>query len=493
MKVVVQSNVGVLRRSMSFSTSGIIHGAILAYVAFGTMLQHAAPRQSLYDQEIRPHEKKLVWYHVAEKLPEIRPPRPEKAAARPLRATRTFHQEIVAGARDDARPPQLVWAPAPEAPAPKPQPLPNVVAVEQKTLTRAFTPPPQKTVPMATPALPDAPQAAGLKTDSKLPIEAERPKALVREFQRPSVKAAALTLPALPDAPQVAGTVSGAAAAIDGAGLKPLVKPFTPPSAPARKVEAAPAPDLPTVTGPLSQTPQLAIVGLDPAKLTAIPPAPPPRDANFSAGPKPRPDGASSDGAGAALSVPGLTVRGTTRDSQPSVVPKLGPLTRESMLANMRGAMPPPPGEAPRTATHIAAAPDPILEGRVVYTVAIQMPNVTSFSGSWIVWFAEREPAPGAAAADVRAPSPLRKVDPKYVASAAADRVEGTVRLSAIIRKTGQVDTVTLLRHLDERLDRSAMESLAKWVFEPARRNGTPIDVDAVFEIPFRLAPKPVK
>jgi TonB family protein len=492
MKVVVNSNIGALRRSMSFSTSGLIHGAVLAYVAFGTMWQHAAPRQSLYDQEIRPHEKKLIWYHVAEKLPEIRPPRPEKSDPRPLRAIRPFHQEIVAGNRDDRRPPQLVWAPAPEVAAPKMQPLPNAVAVEQRTLTKTFTPPPPKSLPQVTPQLPDAPQTAAAITNSKLPIEADRPKALVRAFQRPVEKTAAVKLPALPDAPQAAGTVNGAAPAIAGAGLKPLVKQFTPPSAPARKADAAPAPDLPTLAAPPAQMPQLAIVGLDPVKLTAIPPAPPSHDASFSAGPKPRPEGAATDGAGADLSVPALTVRGGTRDSQPSVVPKLGPLTRESMLANMRTALP-PPGEAPRPATPVAAAPDPILAGRVVYTVAIQMPNVTSFSGSWIVWFAEHEPAPGAATADVRAPSPLRKVDPKYVASAAADRVEGTVRLSAIIRKTGQVDTVALLRHLDDRLDHSAMESLAKWVFEPARRNGTPVDVDAVFEIPFRLAPKPLK
>jgi TonB family protein len=129
----------------------------------------------------------------------------------------------------------------------------------------------------------------------------------------------------------------------------------------------------------------------------------------------------------------------------------------------------------------------------VVYTVAIQMPNVTSYSGSWLVWFAEREPLPGSPAVDMRAPLPLRKVDPKYIAAAADERVEGKVRLSAVIRKDGHVDAVALLRHLDDRLDRSATEALTKWEFEPARRNGTAIDVDCVFEIPFRLAPRPPK
>jgi len=477
---------------MSFSTSALIHGALLAYVAFGTVWQHAAdPRQSLYDQQIRPYEKKIVWYHVEKSLPEIRPPRTHAAAPQPLRATRKFTQEIVSGARDDKRPPQLVWAPAPEVAAPKMQPLPNAVAVEQRALTKAFTPPAPKTVPLSTPSLPDAPKLAAALPDSKLPIEADRPKALVREFQRPALKTAAVTLPALPDAPQVAGKVEGAAPAVPGAGLKPLVKQFTPPSAPARKVETGASPDLPNVTGSGPAVPQLAIVGLEPTKLAPIPPAPASHEAGFSAGPNPRPEGAATDGAGAELSVPGLTVRGGARESnQPSVVPRIEPISRKTLLAGVRAAAPPPGTPAP---SNMPTAPDPILQGRVVYSIALQMPNVTSFSGSWIVWFAEREPAPGGAPADMRAPSPLRKVDPKYVAAAAADRVEGTVRLSAVIRKNGRVDTVALLHHLDDRLDGSAMEALAKWEFEPARRNGTPVDVDAVFEIPFHLAPRPLK
>jgi TonB family protein len=120
------------------------------------------------------------------------------------------------------------------------------------------------------------------------------------------------------------------------------------------------------------------------------------------------------------------------------------------------------------------------------------MPNVTSYIGSWTVWFAERERLSGPAP-DVRAPVPLRKVDPKYVAAAIDERIEGKVRLAAVIRKTGRVDSIRMLRHLDDRLDRSAEEALASWVFEPALHDGVPTDVDAVFEIPFRLAPRPAR
>jgi TonB family protein len=120
--------------------------------------------------------------------------------------------------------------------------------------------------------------------------------------------------------------------------------------------------------------------------------------------------------------------------------------------------------------------------------VAIQMPNVTSYIGSWTMWFADREPMPGLVR-EMRAPIPTRKVDPKYVASAAAERVEGKVQLSAIIHGDGRIDSITVLQHLDDRLDFSAIQALQKWEFHPARRDGRPVDVDAIFEIPFRLEP----
>jgi protein TonB len=157
------------------------------------------------------------------------------------------------------------------------------------------------------------------------------------------------------------------------------------------------------------------------------------------------------------------------------------------------------PTEAPAdieviNAVRIAKPPDPRLEGRIVYSIAIQMPNITSYSGSWTVWFAGRDPAAsGPVEMLLKPPVPLRKVDPKYVPAAVEDRVEGKVRLAAIIRKDGHVDGVELLRGLDNRLDRSAAEALSKWEFEPAQLNGVPIELDAVFDIPFHLAPRLTK
>jgi len=139
-------------------------------------------------------------------------------------------------------------------------------------------------------------------------------------------------------------------------------------------------------------------------------------------------------------------------------------------------------------AARVAGVPDARLAGRATYSMAIQMPNLTSYSGSWLVWFAEREPerTPG----KIRPPEPLRLVDPKYVRTAAEERVEGTVRLFGVIRKDGSVDSVELLRRLDARLDAAAAGALAKWKFAPALRDGVPVEVDAVFEVPFHLTPR---
>jgi TonB family protein len=466
MRVRWRGESGAIRSSLSFSVSGLIHATLLGLVVFGNAARDLEKPKSMYDEAIKPQEKKVVWYHLQDRLPDVAPATPARAVAKPLRATRKFEQRIVAGARDDGRPPQLVWSPAPEVAAPKPMPLPNVLAVEVKRPSRPFTAPASAPV-AATAKLPDAAPAVGA-----LPVAPAGPNlaTLKKTFTPPPSSVTATAK--LPDAAPALGALPAAPA---GPNLAAPRKAFTVPST--ARPAAAPSnePEPPAIHGaPAADTTRLAIIGLNPAKAPDLPVTPESRSAGFSAGPVPHPDGAETDGHAAGVAVPGVTVRDG--------------IGRQQLLAAIRPmshVIPtgPPPAPPP---TRVSAAPDPALEGRVVYTMAIQMPNITSYSGSWMVWYAAREQASGA----MRAPSPLRKVDPKYIASAVADGVEGVVRLGATIRRDGHVDMVKLLRHLDDRLDRSAMESLAKWEFEPARRDGAPVDVDAVFEIPFRLAPK---
>ncbi|MGD0870696.1 MAG: TonB family protein [Bryobacteraceae bacterium] len=485
-----------MRRPFSFSVSLGVHGSVLAWVALGPVV--SPPPHSLYDMAIRPHEDRLVWYKLSDRLPDIHPAQ-TSADPRPPRATRKFPQNIVAGARDDSRPPQLIWAPAPQVQTPKPLPLPNVVALSPPRPVRRFTPPPEPArAPQSAPVLPDAPQAAAERTTPSLPVLPPPGHPAALPFKAPSaphIDAAPVVLPAVPEIQPVA-TLPAVPSA-----LSKLPRGFVAPPRP-----STPQPPPPVLTAepqPLASEDSgnaqaaLAIAGLEPVKLAELPTPPGSRSAAFSAGPKLNPEGGQGGSGSTVLQVPGLMVAGGAKEERPVVVAGASPTSPESLAAAARaahGSPAPPAPPAPSAghpATRVSTAPDPRLFGRAVYTMAIQMPNVTSYSGSWLVWFAERDVSPGGPAADVEAPQPLRKVDPKYIASAAAERVEGKVRLWAVIGKDGHVGSVTLLSHLDDRLDQSAQEALSKWLFQPARYDGVPVEVDAVFEVPFRLAPKP--
>ena len=89
---------------------------------------------------------------------------------------------------------------------------------------------------------------------------------------------------------------------------------------------------------------------------------------------------------------------------------------------------------------------------------------------------------------DLSAPSATRKVDPAYPLELMRQNVGGTVILYGVIRTDGTVGNIRVLRSVDERLDQFASEAIVKWQFQPATKNGSPVDVEATFWIPFRPA-----
>jgi TonB family protein len=137
------------------------------------------------------------------------------------------------------------------------------------------------------------------------------------------------------------------------------------------------------------------------------------------------------------------------------------------------------------------APPEKLLGSKRIHTLHVNMPNLTSASGSWVLNFAELDEMDAAAsvraaASDLAGPVPLRKVDPKYPPELRTAHVEGEVILYAIIRKDGTVDSIQLVHGVDSHLDANAMEALAQWKFQPAEKYGEPIDLEAVVHIPFR-------
>jgi outer membrane biosynthesis protein TonB len=43
-----------------------------------------------------------------------------------------------------------------------------------------------------------------------------------------------------------------------------------------------------------------------------------------------------------------------------------------------------------------------------------------------------------------------------------------------------------VLRSVDDRIDQFASRAIAQWKFEPATKDGVPVEVEATFQIPFR-------
>ena len=131
--------------------------------------------------------------------------------------------------------------------------------------------------------------------------------------------------------------------------------------------------------------------------------------------------------------------------------------------------------------------------GQRVYSVLINMPNLTSQTGSWVLRFAElgeRATSAGGAAESfaLEAPVAVKKVDPRYPGEARRDHLEGVVYLYGVIREDGTVESVRVVRSVHQLLDENAVAAFQRWQFEPGRKNGAPVALEVVVEIPFRLS-----
>jgi TonB family protein len=177
---------------------------------------------------------------------------------------------------------------------------------------------------------------------------------------------------------------------------------------------------------------------------------------------------------------PASRVTGSTLPARPVPRASIAPEISNSLTV---GASP--------SAPKLGLSPQEVLGAKRVYTLHVNMPNLTSASGSWILNFAELNDTPPVNHMEVAAPAlagpvPLRKVDPKYPPGFRTSHVDGEVVLYAIIRKDGSVDSIQLVHSVDPNLDANAMEALAQWKFRPAEKQGEPVDLEAVVHIPFR-------
>ena len=177
----------------------------------------------------------------------------------------------------------------------------------------------------------------------------------------------------------------------------------------------------------------------------------------------------------------------------PAPAQSSGNLVNPNLIANAR------PPRISRTASDgdpkISEAERAVFGGRKMYSLSLNMPNLNSGGGSWIIHFAALKsdstpanPSGEPATSDLSSPVATRKVDPAYPLELMKQNVSGTVILHAVIFADGTVGTVRVLRSIDDRLDQFASDAIAKWQFQPAMKNGSPVAVEATFWIPFRPA-----
>lgn len=79
------------------------------------------------------------------------------------------------------------------------------------------------------------------------------------------------------------------------------------------------------------------------------------------------------------------------------------------------------------------------------------------------------------------------KVQPTYPNKARRDRIEGSVVLSAVIAKEGNVKDLTLISGHPLLVD-AAMDAVKQWRYEPYKLKGQPVDVRTVITVNFTLS-----
>jgi periplasmic protein TonB len=87
----------------------------------------------------------------------------------------------------------------------------------------------------------------------------------------------------------------------------------------------------------------------------------------------------------------------------------------------------------------------------------------------------------------ITAPRPIETPDPEYTDEARRAKIEGTCILGLIVDADGHPRDLRVIRGLGYGLDAKALESVRQWRFEPARKDGQPVNVEVSVEVAFRL------
>jgi hypothetical protein len=421
-------------RVSSFFVSTGVHGlaiaALLTVASFPT-----EPKRSVYDELIKPHEHRILYYDFRRKVPDVTPVKKVGATKEP-RGAELSKQAIIASSKKPKSKLVFISVPAPTFEVHQDLPAQLLIAQLDTTLpSLPAKPKPKSFVP---------PPAS--KREPKLAIQTA-----VIEIAAPTIASGASPLP-------VPEMVFSAAATL----------PRNAPEAPVAHTGNARA--------------DIAVASLHPSPDANTPLPNGERPARFSKAPIVG-AAASGDGNGT-LTVPDLTIRKPKPepDPPPPSVPRHEVLYAERVRGIPLSTLSVPLRPANRM---IPPGVDARFRGRNVYTIVIPIEHMSAYSGDWIMWFADREAKPRETPV-VRAPVPFRKlevVDQNPPGNQSGERIQ----FAAMLGKSGKLADITLLTQRSPAIAHAVLEDVSAWEFRPASRDGVPVDVDVVLEIPFRL------
>ncbi len=434
-------------RSFSFVYSLAVHGGVISLLLLASSFP-PAPQRPVYNELMQAQPHKLVFYDLRKTLPEVTPVEKIGQSTIP-RGLVVSKQAIIANAPKPISRTQSVFVLAPKIQLQQDVPVPDLVARTATSLPSLPAP------PKPAPPPPKIFVPPPINRQPKLPVPL------------PAVDAAAPAInPLTPPTPAIATNGISAIARI-----------------------AAPrpeAPPVPTVSNGNANV-DVAVANLEASKISirALPEGE--RPGQFSKAPT---QGAPASGAttASALTVPNLSVR---EPAKPTKVPEEKPPGKAVLYTERVRNVPHSTLSVPlRSATRtIPAAVDARFRGRNVYAIVIPIENMPVYSGDWIVWFAEREPKPGETPL-IYAPMPFRKLEAADE-GAAGDRLKQRIQVAATIGADGKLTNVALVTNAAPAAEKAVSEDVASWEFKAATRNGAPVDVEVVIEIPFNLPMRP--
>jgi protein TonB len=87
----------------------------------------------------------------------------------------------------------------------------------------------------------------------------------------------------------------------------------------------------------------------------------------------------------------------------------------------------------------------------------------------------------------VTPPRPILTPEPDFSEQARQAHYQGTIVLLIVVDKTGGVRNVRVLKPLGLGLELKAIETVAKWRFKPAEKDGQTVDTELAVQVDFHL------